>query len=257
MSDPPIPLAAIDIGPSRAVEVAGYTLHLDTIAAAVAAGAIVVAVGLLVRRRASATAPTRAQLAWEVALDTVDRLGGPTTGASTRRIAPVAVTLFVYILTANLLEIIPSGHPDKALPAPTGDLNLTVALALVAIALVHLSAIRELGVRRYLHHYLRPSPWFLPLKVLEELTRPVTLALRLFGNVLAGTVVVLLIFELVPVYLAPLPLFTWKLFSVFVAAMQAFLFALLTTLYYQAAVGDSTGPPPSPTRPPTLQRSTP
>ena len=139
-------------------------------------------------------------------------------------------------LAANLLQIVPSGHPQKTFPAPTGDLNLTAALALVVVVVVHASAIRARGLRGYLRHYLDPIPWLLPMRILEELARPITLALRLFGNVFAGTVMVILIFELIPVAFAPAPLIAWKLFSVFVAVIQAFLFALLTVLYFQTAM---------------------
>jgi F-type H+-transporting ATPase subunit a len=130
----------------------------------------------------------------------------------------------------------PSGHPNKALPAPTGDLNLTLALSLFVVVAVHVTAIRTLAWRGYLGHYLKPSPGLLPLRLREELVKPATLALRLFGNIFAGTVTVVLIFELIPPTIAPIPLLAWKLFSVFVAGMQAFIFALLTVLYFDAAL---------------------
>jgi F-type H+-transporting ATPase subunit a len=223
--------------------VAGLTFHVDTILATVVAGILVIAAGLFVRRRLSARKPTRAQLAWEGVVSAVERHVERSIGASGKAIVPLAVVLFLFILIASLLETIPSGHPDKALPAPTGDLNLTAALALLVIFTVHAMAIRRRGLRGYLRHYLRPTPWLLPLKVLEEVAKPITLALRLFGNLFAGTVMVILIFELVPPLLAPVPLLAWKLFSVFVAVMQAFLFALLTVLYFQTAMeADGTSP---------------
>jgi F-type H+-transporting ATPase subunit a len=216
--------------------VAGLTFHVDTILATVVAGILVIATGLFVRRRLSAHQPTRAQLAWESVVSAVERQVERSIGPAGQAIVPLAVVLFVFILIASLLETIPSGHPDKALPAPTGDLNLTAALALLVIFTVHAMAIRSRGLRGYLRHYLRPTPWLLPLKVLEEVAKPITLALRLFGNLFAGTVMVILIFELIPPLLAPVPLLAWRLFSVFVAVMQAFLFALLTVLYFQTAM---------------------
>jgi F-type H+-transporting ATPase subunit a len=219
-----------------ATTVAGLTFHVDTIAATVVAGVLVVAAGLSLRRQLSAHSPTRAQLAWETVVSAVERQVEGSVGVAGRAIVPLAVVHFVFILTASLLEAIPSGHPDKALPAPTGDLNLTAALALLVIITVHSVAIRSRGLGAYLRHYLQPTPWLLPLKIIEELAKPITLALRLFGNVFAGTVMVILIFELIPPLLAPVPLLAWRLFSVFVAVMQAFLFALLTVVYFQAAV---------------------
>ena len=223
-------------GANHQVSLAGLEFNLDTIAATVAAGLIVILIGLLARRGRLATRPTKLRLAWETAISAVERHVGTATGPAGRQAVPLAVTLFAFVLTACLFETIPSGHPNKALPAPTGDLNLTAALGLFVVATVHLTAIRTRGWRGYLGHYLKPTPWLVPLRLLEELAKPLTLALRLFGNIFAGTVRVVLIFELIPPTIAPLPLLAWKLFSVFVAAMQAFLFALLTVLYFDAAL---------------------
>jgi F-type H+-transporting ATPase subunit a len=241
---------------AHATTFAGLTFHVDTILATVVAGILVIAAGLLVRRRLSAHAPTRAQLAWETVVSAVERHIERSIGPAGRAIVPLAVVLFVFILIASLLETIPSGHPDKALPAPTGDLNLTAALALLVVFTVHAMAIRARGLRGYLRHYLRPTPWLLPLKVLEELAKPITLALRLFGNVFAGTVMVILIFELIPPLVAPVPLLAWKLFSVFVAVMQAFLFALLTVLYFQTAMAADSSDPEGPQEVLPLQSAT-
>jgi F-type H+-transporting ATPase subunit a len=231
-----IAAAPLELGATHTTTVAGFTLHVDTIVATVAAGVIVIAIGLYARRRASSDRPTRAQLAWESVVGAAERLTERSLGNAGRRIVPLAVALFVFILVATLLETIPSGHPHKTLPAPTGDLNLTAALALLVIVSVHAMAVRTRGWRGYLRHYLKPNPWLLPFKILEELVKPITLALRLFGNVFAGTVMVILIFELIPPFLAPVPLAAWRLFSVFVAVMQAFTFTLLTVLYFQTAM---------------------
>ena len=230
------PQEVLTSGPHPQISVAGVEFNLDTIAATVAAGLIVILIGLLAGRGRLATPPTKLRLAWETVISAVERHVGAATGAAGRRVVPLAVVLFAFVLTACLFETIPSGHPNKALPAPTGDLNLTVALGLFVVAAVHVTAIRTRGWRGYLSHYLKPTPWLVPLRLLEELVKPLTLALRLFGNVFAGTVMVVLIFELIPPTIAPLPLLAWKLFSVFVAGMQAFIFSLLTVLYFDAAL---------------------
>jgi F-type H+-transporting ATPase subunit a len=220
---------------SHTASIAGLEFNLDTMAATVAAGLIVIAAGLYARRGLSADRPTKVQLAWETIVLVIERR--LSRAGAARHVISLAVALFVFILAAGLFEIIPSGHPHKALPVPTGDLNLTAALAAFTILVVHASGIRARGLRGYLRHYLKPTPWLLPLRLLEEFAKPITLALRLFGNVFAGTVMVLLIFELIPSALAPLPLLAWKLFAVFVAGMQAFIFALLTVLYFETALG--------------------
>ncbi len=225
-------------------------IQLDVVVSTLMAGALVVAFGMLGAHRPTRGVPSRAQLAWETIVGAAQRRVGEAIGARGRQVVPLAVTLFVFIVVATWLEVIPSGHPDKALPAPTGNLNLTVALAVFVVGLVHVASVRSRGWRGYFRHYLQPSPWLLPIRLVEELAKPVTLALRLFGNVFAGTVMVLLIFELIPSVIAPVPLVAWKLFSLGVAVVQAFLFALLTILYFEVATKpDDPGPDPVPALP--------
>jgi F-type H+-transporting ATPase subunit a len=231
----------LDLGAARTANLAGQTINVDTVLATVIAGVIVIAIGLYARRQASAHRPTRIQLAWEAVVSAAERHVGQNVAPAARGGIPLVVALFVFILVSSLLETVPSGHPHKLLPPPTGDLNTTAALALLVVFWVHATAIRVRGLRGYLRHYLRPHPWLLPLKILEELVKPITLALRLFGNVFAGAVMVILIFEVIPPILAPVPLAAWKLFSVFVAVMQAFLFPLLAVLYLQSALEPDAG----------------
>ena len=145
---------------------------------------------------------------------------------------PLAIALFMFILIANWLELIPT--MDKV-PAPTADVNVTFALALVVIIWMHATSIRRKGVKGYLKHYGQPYVALTPLNILEELAKPITLALRLFGNIFSGTIMLLLI-GLFPAYVVPWPNAVWKLFDMFIGVIQAFIFALLTILYFSSAV---------------------
>ena len=89
--------------------------------------------------------------------------------------------------------------------------------------------------RGYIKHYFQPFPFFFPINVIEEITKPITLALRLFGNLFAGTLMLLLIASLLPVYIVPFGDVAWKLFDMFIGLIQAFIFALLTIVYYGMA----------------------
>ena len=111
------------------------------------------------------------------------------------------MALFFFILIANWLEM----HPDRAqprrshlLPAPTADTNLTYALAALVIVSVWVFGIRQKGLKGYFKHFLEPFPILLPLNILEELVKPITLALRLFGNIFAGGIMLALI-GLIPI----------------------------------------------------------
>jgi F-type H+-transporting ATPase subunit a len=89
-------------------------------------------------------------------------------------------------------------------------------------------------VKGYFKHFAEPFPVLLPLNILEELVKPITLALRLFGNIFAGGIMIALI-GLMPVYIFWAPEVLWKLFGMFIGAIQAFIFALLTILYFGMA----------------------
>ncbi len=194
-------------------------------------GMILVTVAVWVATHASVRHPGSMQVIWEGTLSAVDRSVDRTPGWIRDRIATLALTLFWFIVAANWLHLI----PGTGLRAPTADLNLTLALALIVIAAVHLTAVQVRGIRGYLSHYLRPW-WLSPVKVIEELLKPVTLGLRLFGMAFASTLMVLLIGELLPPHFAVLPHAMWTLFDLFIGLIQAYVFALLTVLYFDAAL---------------------
>ena len=227
----------IEIGNHVSRKVGGLNFELDIIWSTVIAGVVVVVLGLVMARRASSGVPGKLQLFFETVVDQVNQLVESTVGPAGTRIVPMAVALFLFILTANWLEVIPSTPKGSIeyLPAPTNNVNLTYAMALVAIIIVHAASIRTRGLRGYLKHYLQPFPFFLPINIIEEITKPVTLALRLFGNLFAGTLMLLLIAALLPVFIVPFGDIAWKLFDMFIGFIQAFIFALLFIVYYGMA----------------------
>jgi F-type H+-transporting ATPase subunit a len=206
-------------------------LQWDTIIATVCAGVILVAVAMWVATRDSVRHPGTLQVIWEGSLAAADRSVDRAPGWIRNRITALALTLFWFIVVANWLHLI----PVIGLRAPTADLNLTLALALIVISAVHLTALQTRGLRGYLRHYLRPW-WLAPAKVVEELLKPLTLGLRLFGMAFASTLMLLLIGELLPAHIAVLPHAMWALFDLFIGVIQAYVFALLTVLYFHAAL---------------------
>ena len=175
------------------------TLNLDTIIGTVAAGLIVILLGLYV-----------------ISMVTLVGAG-------------------LFILIANWISIVPTGLPgkDEYSPPPASDVNLTYALAVIVFLSYQFTGIRKNGLRYYSHIFRKPYI-LVPLNILEELIRPVTLALRLFGNIFAGVIMVSLI-ALFPAYILWAPNIVWKLFDMFIGAIQAFIFALLTVLYFAMA----------------------
>ena len=228
--------SAIDVDIHKPLEVAGATVHINTIWATIVAGLLVLVSGFFVRWRLSSGVPGRLQLLWETVISAVERQVDRSIGPAGRRIVPLAVTLFFFVVTANWLALIPTGSHEH-LPAPTADINLTLALAAFVIILVHVASIRTRGLKEYLRHYTRPAWWLLPINLIEELVKPATLALRLFGTAFASALVLILVGELFPLSVAPVPIALWKIFDMAVGVVQAFIFALLTLLYFESAMG--------------------
>jgi F-type H+-transporting ATPase subunit a len=223
--------ADIEVGKHHTAQFLGMTFNVDTIWCTVIAGVIVLALGLLVARRATSGVPGKLQLAWEMIVNWISQLVRDNIGHTDRNVIQLAIMLFTLILLSNWLELIPS---NEYLPAPTSDLNLTLALALIVIFGVHYRSIRAKGFGGYIKHYFQPIPVLFPLNFIEELVKPFTLALRLFGNIFAGGLM-LAIIGLIPIW-ANWPLqIVWKLFDMAIGGIQAFIFALLTVIYYAQA----------------------
>lgn len=227
----------LKVGTYLIVHVLGFALHLDTMVSTALAMVVVIGLGLALRRSARPGVPGRLQLFWETVVGAVEHQVEVTMGFTGRRYIPLAVTLFVFILVADWIEIIPSTIRGTAyLPSPTADVNLTYAMGLLVIILANVAAVRAQGWRTYLGHFVKPYKLLLPINVIEELAKPFTLALRLFGNLFAGGLMIALVIALFPAYFFWLPLVIWDTFDMFIGVIQAFIFALLTLIYLEAAV---------------------
>jgi F-type H+-transporting ATPase subunit a len=239
-----LPLAeepAIEIGHHVTREWNGWTFNIDTIVSTLVAAGLVLLLGLLVRRHLTREpdnyVPTKLQLIWEAVVGQVNTQVEDNLGRVHPYVAPLAIALFFFILFANWLELIPSKLNEDShhlLAAPTADTNLTYALAAVTIVSVWVYGIRTKGFKGYFSHFLEPFPVLLPLNILEELVKPITLALRLFGNIFAGGIMLALI-GLIPIWASWAPNILWKAFDMFIGGIQAFIFALLTVLYFAMA----------------------
>lgn len=215
----------------------GLTWNVDTILSTLIAGVIVIGLGLALRRKISVRNPGKLQLFYEAVTEQVEAQVEDAMGIKTAPfVVPLAFTLFLFILFANWIAIIPTGHTPEYAPPPASDVNLTYALAAVVIIWMHVEGVRRNGLRYYSHIFAKPRV-MAPLRVIEEIVRPFTLALRLFGNIFAGVIMVALI-ALFPAYLLWLPNVIWKLFDAFIGLIQAFIFGLLTILYFSSVAAE-------------------
>jgi F-type H+-transporting ATPase subunit a len=250
MSAAVLPMADIKIGEHVERHFLGMTFNMDTIWTTLIAGAIVLGLGFWARaqltRRTDDHVPTKLQIAWEAVIDQVQTQVEDNLGKVNRTVVMIAVAEFFFILVANWMEMIPS-EPNEHyhfLPSPTADTNLTYAMAVMVMIGVWTYGIRQKGAKGYFSHFLQPFPFLLPLNIIEEITKPISLALRLFGNIFAGGILLALIASLtawtvgvIPVggVLSVLFAILWKLFDMAIGLIQAFIFALLTVLYFGMA----------------------
>jgi F-type H+-transporting ATPase subunit a len=227
--------------------------NYDTLISTGIALIITLLIGFGVASRLRQGTPGRLQMVFELLLGYVQSLIRETVGEDAPAfLLPLAATIGFFILVANWLDFFPLQQPVE--PA-NADINLTLAMGLVVFFLSQGYSFRVRGLRGYLRHFTRPEEMnlvvrilFIPLNIVEELVKPITLALRLFGNIFAGVLMVYLLgllFEawagasVVSDALSPLALIgmtIWKLFDVlFVGTIQAFIFMLLTIIYFGQA----------------------
>jgi F-type H+-transporting ATPase subunit a len=226
---------SVQVGEHLQWHVLGLTINADTVISTAVAAVIVLAFGLYLAAKATSGVPSGLQLTFESVTDQVERQVESNIGIRTAPfVVPLAITLFFFILISNWLSLLPHAWEEYVRP-PTADVNLTFALAIFVMILVWVTGIRVKG-KHYFKHFVEPYPAMLPLTIIEELTKPITLSLRLFGNILAGTVMVSVL-ALMPAAVSWLPTSAWKLFDLFIGALQALIFALLTILYFGFAAG--------------------
>ncbi len=138
---------------------------------------------------------------------------------------PFVGTLFLFIATCNVLAVVPGFEP------PTASLSTTAALAFAVFVAVPAFGIARVGVRAYLRAYVDPTPFMMPFKVVGELARTLALAVRLFGNVMSGTVVVAILLSVAPLLFPAV----MQAFSLLIGVIQAYIFAVLAMVYIASA----------------------
>ncbi len=187
-------------------------------------GVLVIASILLVRKLK--TVPTGSQCLLEIGISWLNNFFLEILGPKGKKYLPVLETLIIYIGVSNLVGLF-------GLRPPTKDMNVTVALALIAIVLIQYCSIREKGVKGWLKGFKEPMPIMLPINILELVIKPLSLCMRLFGNVLGAFVVMELIKLIVPV---GLPVVFSFYFDVFDGLIQAYVFVFLTSLFMAEAM---------------------
>jgi len=162
----------------------------------------------------------------------IENLMVETMGPKGKTYFPLIATFSLFILVSNLIGLVPGMYP------PTADLNTNAALALTVFAMTHIIGVKEHGIS-YLKHFMGPiaalAPLIFIIEIIGHLARPLSLSLRLFGNMYGHEIVLMIFFALVPLFL-PVPM---MLMGVLVAFIQAFVFTLLAMIYIAGALEEA------------------
>lgn len=190
---------------------------------------ILIVLGFLASKGASLV-PTKVQNVMEIIVSALEEFTIDITGEEGRWLFPLLATIFLYIFTCNIIGLIPGFYP------PTASLNTTLSCALVVVIFTHVIGIKYHGVK-YIKHFLGPVWWMVPLifpiELIGHLARILSLSFRLMGNMMGHELVAGILFALAGLFFAPLPIMA---LGIFVALVQAFVFYLLSVMYFTGAI---------------------
>jgi F-type H+-transporting ATPase subunit a len=191
--------------------------------------ALLIGLGYLAAKTVSIV-PTGLQNFFEVLISGMEEFMVDITGDEGRWLFPLAGTIFIFIFVSNLIGIIPGFFP------PTATLNTTAACALIVVIFTHVIGLKYHGAK-YIKHFLGPVWWMtpiiFPIEVIGHAARILSLSFRLFGNMMGHELVLGILFGLAGAFFAPLPIMA---LGIFVALVQAFVFFLLTIMYFTGAM---------------------
>ncbi len=195
-------------------------------------------------KRISVVPESKLGIALEAAYEFLDSSTRQMLGKNTEKYLTFISSLFFFILTGNLLTAIPIPWASfgeggtvvaPAFRSPTADLNTTVGLALLTMVVFTSTKIAKNGVVGYFKGFLSPTPVLLPINLIGEISKPVNMSFRLFGNMFAGMVIMGLMYLAAP-WVIPAPLHLY--FDLFSGVVQSFVFIMLALVHIQDAIGD-------------------
>jgi len=187
--------------------------------------ALLILANLYIRKR-FAEKPKGLQTALEMVIGGLEKWAKSYVGESAPFIAPVTLTLMVYVFSTSMIELF-------GLPAATGDINCALALGLTCFIAVNVTGFRYRGLKGRLAAMCHPTPIVFPIRLLTDLITPFSMAIRLFANILVGAVIMEMIYHILPV---GLPAAFSSFFTVFEIGIQVFVIGLLSLIYTSEAV---------------------
>jgi F-type H+-transporting ATPase subunit a len=224
------------------ITIAGLTFNLTVIGMSLLTAIIVSLVALAATRRLDPRRPSGLQNFFEWLVDFVRGLASDMMDYKTaEKYLPLGLVLITYLFVANWMGLITNieaeaGHGGKSVSyfmSPTADISLAMSMSLIINIYAHAIGLRH--PKAYFKHYVQPYAFLLPMTILEELSKILTLGLRLFGNIFAGEVLISVCLQIPKLFgvfpTGVIPLFPWLAYSGFVSTIQAFVFTVLTFVY--------------------------
>lgn len=206
-------------------EINGFAISATLVYTVLVSLILVVTSWLITRRLSSGTHISRLQNALEGIVSTIRDEIAQLTQEDPDPYLPFIGTLFLFILISNLIGIIPWFE------SPTGSLSTTTALALIVFFAVPFFAIRKKGWRAYLRNFIQPTPVMLPFNIISEISRTMALAVRLFGNMMSGRLLIAIMLSIVPLFV-PIAL---QMLNLLIGVIQAYIFSILAMVYIATA----------------------
>ena len=188
--------------------------------------AVIVALCIIFVRNLKVENPGKGQLLLESAISTGQNFFEDVMGKENRKYIPYLLTVLIYIGISNIIGLF-------GFKPPTKDLNVTAAIAIMSMILIEYSGIHKNGVKHWVKHFAEPVPFVAPIMILEIVIRPLSLCMRLFGNVL-GSFVVMKLLEFICPAILPIPFSLY--FDFFDGFIQAYVFVFLTSLFIKEAI---------------------
>lgn len=207
----------------------GLSFNMETLEMTWMVMAVIVIISIIATRNLKLV-PVGLQNVFEMIITGLNSQIDTNLGTRGTLLAPFLISLFLFILISNWWGLVPG------MGSPTNALNTNLGLALLVVVMLHVLGFYYKGTK-YLKHFIEPFAPFIIINLIEEIAKPITLAFRLFGNIYAGELLIHFLPQLLPNIIAEaIPGVLWLAFSIFVGAIQAFVFTMLSISYLAPGV---------------------